>query len=81
MNNHNQKMNNIIKNCSVLSKKTEIDEVLSHQQIEPKQYEDKEIEPKQYEDKERGTCCFCGDDCNPYSQSCGYCSRQLSNFR
>ena len=22
-----------------------------------------------------GTCCFCGDDCNPLSQACGACIR------
>ena len=22
-----------------------------------------------------GTCCFCGDDCNPHSQACGSCMR------
>lgn len=24
-----------------------------------------------------GTCCFCGEGCNPCSQSCGRCARQL----
>ena len=25
-----------------------------------------------------GKCCFCGDECNPLSQSCGSCSRGIS---
>lgn len=27
-----------------------------------------------------GICCFCGDECNPCSQSCGRCSRTLTGF-
>ena len=27
-----------------------------------------------------GTCCFCGDECNPCSQSCGRCARSLTGF-
>jgi hypothetical protein len=27
-----------------------------------------------------GICCFCGNECNPCSQSCGRCARQLSFF-
>jgi type IV secretory pathway VirB6-like protein len=26
---------------------------------------------------EYGTCCFCGDKCNPASQSCGHCIRRV----
>ena len=26
----------------------------------------------------RGTCCFCGGECNPCSQSCGRCARAVS---
>ncbi len=26
--------------------------------------------------EEMGTCCFCGDYCNPCSQSCGSCVRE-----
>lgn len=26
---------------------------------------------------EVGRCCFCGDDCNPDSQSCGGCARDM----
>jgi len=35
-----------------------------------------------YEDfmSEFGKCCFCGDDCNPLSQSCGRCARVVSWF-
>jgi predicted secreted acid phosphatase len=29
---------------------------------------------------ERGKCCFCGGECNPYSQSCGMCSRTLTGY-
>jgi hypothetical protein len=25
-----------------------------------------------------GTCCYCGDECNPQSQQCGSCARGLS---
>lgn len=25
-----------------------------------------------------GTCCFCGFECNPLSQSCSSCSRSIS---
>lgn len=28
-------------------------------------------------DFEEGTCCFCGNPCNPSSQSCGRCPRNL----
>lgn len=24
-----------------------------------------------------GICCFCGEGCNPMSQSCGICARKL----
>ena len=24
-----------------------------------------------------GICCFCGDECNPASQSCGVCPRRM----
>jgi hypothetical protein len=27
---------------------------------------------------EYGTCCFCGDYCNPCSQSCGRCAREIT---
>ena len=27
-----------------------------------------------------GTCCFCGNECNPCSQSCGSCARSLSGY-
>jgi len=27
---------------------------------------------------DNGICCFCGNDCNPLSQSCGSCTRSLS---
>jgi len=27
---------------------------------------------------EEGKCCFCKNDCNPLSQSCGRCARSLS---
>ena len=27
---------------------------------------------------EYGTCCLCGDYCNPMSQSCGRCARDLT---
>jgi hypothetical protein len=30
------------------------------------------------EDMGIGKCCFCGDDCNPMSQSCGSCARGMS---
>lgn len=26
---------------------------------------------------EPGTCCFCGNECNPASQACGACPRNL----
>lgn len=27
-----------------------------------------------------GICCICGDGCNPHSQSCGRCARDLTMF-
>ena len=27
---------------------------------------------------DKGICCFCANVCNPLSQSCGYCSRGIS---
>lgn len=27
-----------------------------------------------------GTCCFCGDACNPCSQACGRCMRKPIQF-
>lgn len=27
---------------------------------------------------EIGKCCFCGDECNPDSQSCGSCARDMT---
>lgn len=29
---------------------------------------------------EEGICCFCGGECNPMSQSCGFCARGLSGI-
>ena len=29
-------------------------------------------------DPSKGYCCFCGDECNPCSQSCGKCARRLT---
>ena len=29
-------------------------------------------------EEETGTCCFCGDECNILSQSCGSCARSLT---
>lgn len=29
---------------------------------------------------EIGTCCFCGDSCNPCSQSCGGCARSNAMY-
>lgn len=33
-----------------------------------------------YRTYERSTCCFCGDECNASSQSCGRCSRNISGY-
>lgn len=30
--------------------------------------------------EEYGTCCFCNEYCNPLSQSCGRCSRNITGF-
>lgn len=30
--------------------------------------------------KDIGICCFCGQECNPYSQTCGRCARALTGF-
>ena len=30
--------------------------------------------------EERGTCCYCKDECNICSQACGRCARQLTDF-
>jgi hypothetical protein len=27
-----------------------------------------------------GTCCFCAGDCNPMSQSCGRCARNMTTW-
>lgn len=27
-----------------------------------------------------GICCFCGNECNPCSQSCGRCARSITGF-
>ena len=35
---------------------------------------------KKKEMSERGICCFCQEECNPSSQSCGRCSRTLTGF-
>ena len=32
------------------------------------------------DDFEYGICCFCGDGCNPASQSCGQCARSMWHF-
>jgi len=36
---------------------------------------DKIYEKTEFFEEEPGTCCFCGDYCNPCSQSCGSCNR------
>ena len=35
------------------------------------------LEPNVWED---GVCCFCSGPCNPLSQSCGTCSRQITGW-
>lgn len=30
-----------------------------------------------YNANDQNTCCFCGMECNPNSQCCGICARQL----
>jgi len=32
------------------------------------------------EDFNVGKCCFCNNDCNPMSQSCGRCARQVTGY-
>jgi len=32
------------------------------------------------QNEEIGICCFCGEGCNPSSQSCGRCARTLTGF-
>jgi len=32
-------------------------------------------------DYEVGTCCFCGEECNLASQSCGRCSHKINGWR
>ena len=29
--------------------------------------------------EEVGSCCFCGSDCNPQSQTCGICPREIAS--
>ena len=45
---------------------------------EESQAEESQAEESFFADWEEGTCCFCGDACNPMSQSCGYCARRLT---
>lgn len=35
-------------------------------------------EPSDIEEDARGTCCFCGHECNPCSQACGSCARSAT---
>jgi hypothetical protein len=28
-----------------------------------------------------GVCCFCGFECNPLSQSCGTCARNINGYQ
>jgi hypothetical protein len=42
--------------------------------------EDNQIMSQSSYSMDIGTCCFCGDECNPCSQSCGSCTRSLSGF-
>jgi hypothetical protein len=28
----------------------------------------------------KGSCCFCNEECNPCSQSCGRCARQMTGW-
>jgi hypothetical protein len=42
-------------------------------------YEDEDEDEYEY-DEDIGTCCFCGDECNQMSQSCGSCARGLSGI-
>lgn len=27
-----------------------------------------------------GKCCYCGEECNINSQSCGYCAKKMTNY-
>lgn len=40
----------------------------------------KKEENTQYNELEVGQCCFCGDECNPLSQSCGTCARSMTMY-
>ena len=39
---------------------------------------EEEVETEILPSWEEGTCCFCGDECNPMSQACGYCMRRMT---
>lgn len=32
------------------------------------------------DDPDVGTCCFCGGECNPSSQACGRCPREIGGW-
>lgn len=73
-------VNDILKACGLYTN-DEIDAIVAQAQedideiIEAGSETDEE-EPQ--EDMGIGKCCFCGDDCNPMSQSCGSCARGMS---
>ena len=37
-------------------------------------------ESSDIEEEVRGTCCFCGYECNPCSQTCGSCARSATAY-
>lgn len=37
-----------------------------------------EITESRESSPEYGECCFCGEPCNPCSQSCGRCAREIT---
>ena len=37
-------------------------------------------ESSDIEEEVRGTCCFCGYECNPCSQACGSCARSATAY-
>ena len=40
--------------------------------------DDSQLHNNEHKKEFVGECCFCGDQCNPLSQSCGSCSRGIS---
>jgi hypothetical protein len=64
---------NVIKQKKDIIKEFTVDDIIITELSD-----DSSSETEETHELDVGECCFCGRECNPMSQSCGYCARGIS---